>query len=122
MIMKRILNFLLIPAAVLCMGLMTASKPSADRKTDTKTPIYLNTSYSFEERAVDLVSRLTLEEKQSLIGNSMAAITWCHLITLGKLSQNFGRLHHQFPRWGKHDCLQLLHGGLQCLQHTQGKG
>ena len=72
MIMKRILNFLLIPAAVLCMGLMTASKPSADRKTDTKTPIYLNTSYSFEERAVDLVSRLTLEEKQSLIGNSMA--------------------------------------------------
>ena len=72
--MKRILNFLLISAAVLSLGLMTASKPSADRKTDTKTPIYLNTSYSFEERAVDLVSRLTLEEKQSLLGNSMAAI------------------------------------------------
>ena len=72
--MKRILNFLLISAAVLSLGLMTASKPSVDRKTDTKTPIYLNTSYSFEERAVDLVSRLTLEEKQSLLGNSMAAI------------------------------------------------
>ena len=28
-------------------------------------PIYLNTAYSFEERATDLVSRLTLEEKQS---------------------------------------------------------
>lgn len=38
------------------------------------TPIYLNPSYSFEERSADLVSRLTLEEKQSLLGNSMAAI------------------------------------------------
>lgn len=26
-------------------------------------PIYLNTTYSFEERAADLVSRMTLEEK-----------------------------------------------------------
>lgn len=38
------------------------------------TPIYLNPSYSFEERSADLVSRLTLEEKQSLLGNNMAAI------------------------------------------------
>ncbi|MBN1145411.1 MAG: glycoside hydrolase family 3 C-terminal domain-containing protein [Bacteroidales bacterium] len=37
-------------------------------------PIYLNTAYSFEERAADLVSRLTLEEKESLLGNSMAAV------------------------------------------------
>ena len=37
-------------------------------------PIYLNTAYTFEERAADLVSRLTLEEKQSLLGNNMAAI------------------------------------------------
>ena len=41
---------------------------------DTSLPIYLNTAYSFEERAADLVSRLTLEEKQSLLGNNMAAI------------------------------------------------
>ena len=41
---------------------------------DSQLPIYLNTSYSFEERATDLVSRLTLEEKQSLLGNNMAAI------------------------------------------------
>lgn len=40
----------------------------------TRAPIYLNTSYSFEERALDLVTRLTLEEKQSLIGNNMPAI------------------------------------------------
>ena len=37
-------------------------------------PIYMNTSYSFEERAADLVSRLTIEEKQSLLGNNMAAV------------------------------------------------
>ena len=41
---------------------------------EEKTPIYQNTNYSFEERAVDLVSRLTLEEKESLLGNNMAAV------------------------------------------------
>jgi beta-glucosidase len=41
---------------------------------ETKLPIYLSTTYSFEERAADLVSRLTLEEKQSLLGNNMAAV------------------------------------------------
>jgi len=40
----------------------------------TKKPIYLNTAYSFEERAADLVSRMTIEEKQSLLGNNMAAV------------------------------------------------
>ena len=39
-----------------------------------KKPIYLNTSYSFKERAVDLVSRMTLEEKQSQLGNTMPPI------------------------------------------------
>ena len=42
--------------------------------TEDKTPIYQNTNYSYEERAVDLVSRLTLEEKESLLGNNMAAV------------------------------------------------
>ena len=40
----------------------------------TKKPIYLNTAYSFEERAADLVSRMTPEEKQSQFGNTMPAI------------------------------------------------
>jgi beta-glucosidase len=40
----------------------------------SKKPIYLNTAYSFKERAADLVSRMTPEEKQSLLGNSMAAV------------------------------------------------
>ncbi len=43
-------------------------------KTETEKPVYLNTSYSFEERAADLVSRFTIEEKQSLLGNTMAAV------------------------------------------------
>ena len=49
---------------------------SFNSKTEkaSKEPIYLNTAYSFEERAADLVSRMTLEEKQSLLGNTMPAI------------------------------------------------
>ena len=41
---------------------------------DNQLPIYLNTAYTFEERATDLVSRFTLEEKQALLGNNMAAV------------------------------------------------
>jgi beta-glucosidase len=43
------------------------------QKQDQK-PVYLDTAYSFEERAADLVSRFTIEEKQSLLGNTMAAV------------------------------------------------
>jgi beta-glucosidase len=43
-------------------------------KTDSTEPVYLDTAYSFEERAADLVSRLTIEEKQSLLGNTMPAV------------------------------------------------
>jgi len=39
-----------------------------------KKPIYLNTAYSFKERAADLVSRMILEEKQSQLGNTMPPI------------------------------------------------
>ncbi|MDA3927666.1 MAG: glycoside hydrolase family 3 C-terminal domain-containing protein [Prolixibacteraceae bacterium] len=51
-----------------------ALKPFDINEQIAKLPIYLNTSYSFEERAADLVSRFTLEEKQSLLGNSMAPV------------------------------------------------
>ena len=53
------------------LALLTAGSALAQ---DGQLPIYLNTAYSFEERATDLVSRLTLEEKQSLLGNNMAAV------------------------------------------------
>ena len=58
--------FVLVLLSILSTAVSKAQTPN--------TPIYLNTSYSFQERAADLVSRLTPEEKQSLLGNSMAAI------------------------------------------------
>ena len=39
-----------------------------------KKPIYLNTAYSFKERAADLVSKMTPEEKQSQLGNTMPPV------------------------------------------------
>ncbi|MBQ0044943.1 MAG: glycoside hydrolase family 3 C-terminal domain-containing protein [Bacteroidales bacterium] len=60
-------------SAALALAASVAFVP-ADKKVTKTTPIYLNTNYSFEERAVDLVSRLTLEEKESLLGNNMAAV------------------------------------------------
>ena len=41
---------------------------------NAQVPIYLNPSYSFRERAADLVSRMTIEEKQSQLGNTMPPI------------------------------------------------
>ncbi len=41
---------------------------------NARKPIYLNTAYSFKERAADLVSRMTPEEKQSQLGNTMPPI------------------------------------------------
>lgn len=67
---RKILPFTGIIIAIFLM----ASKPGANNESVSKVPIYLNTSYSFEERAADLVSRLTLEEKESLLGNNMAPV------------------------------------------------
>ncbi len=50
---------------------ITAFMPGGE---NVKKPIYLNTAYSFRERAADLVSRMTLEEKQSQLGNTMPPI------------------------------------------------
>jgi len=51
--------------------LMMAFIPVGEK---AKKPIYLNPSYSFRERAADLVSRMTPEEKQSQLGNTMPPI------------------------------------------------
>ncbi len=56
-------------------------------------PIYLNPAYSFRERAADLVSRMTPEEKQSQLGNTMPPIP------------RLGVNHYDF--WG-----EALHGVL----------
>ncbi len=56
---------------ILCGFAVTAFLPGSE---NAKKPIYLNTSYSFRERAADLVSRMTPEEKQSQLGNTMPPI------------------------------------------------
>ncbi len=56
---------------VLLSILMMAFLPVGEK---AKKPIYLNPSYSFRERAADLVSRMTPEEKQSQLGNTMPPI------------------------------------------------
>ena len=61
----------LAAALALAASVSLAAQPAG---SDASLPIYMNTAYSFEERAADLVSRLTLEEKQSLLGNNMAAV------------------------------------------------
>ncbi|MEZ5070117.1 MAG: glycoside hydrolase family 3 C-terminal domain-containing protein [Bacteroidales bacterium] len=64
----------LILTGLICSVLLTSSRPGSDPEPVAKIPVYLNTSYSFEERAADLVSRLTPKEKESLLGNMMAPI------------------------------------------------
>lgn len=56
-------------------GLFVPAAKAADE--EEVTPIWLDESgdYTMEERAVDLVSRLTLDEKASQMSNSMAAIS-----------------------------------------------
>lgn len=66
-------KFRLFPA-ILVLSCFIFSTCSSENKEATDIPIYLNTAYSFDERAADLVSRMTLEEKQSQLGNVMPAI------------------------------------------------
>ncbi|HZC69154.1 MAG TPA: glycoside hydrolase family 3 C-terminal domain-containing protein [Jatrophihabitans sp.] len=65
-----------VAAAVLALGTALAVAPqTAASPTGSNVPIYLDTSYSFAERAADLVSRMTLPEKVAqLHTNSAPAI------------------------------------------------
>jgi beta-glucosidase len=56
---------------IICCFALMAFMPASK---EASKPIYLNTAYSFKERAADLVSRMTLEEKISQIGNTMPPI------------------------------------------------
>ena len=69
--MKKRFSFIslfCLPVVVMLMAFIPGERTASD------LPAYLDTNYSFEERAADLVSRLTIEEKQSLLGNTMAAV------------------------------------------------
>jgi beta-glucosidase len=67
------------PAAVIAAGagaatvLLSVLVLSAGGATAASTPIYQNRSYSFAERAADLVSRMTLSQKAGELNSSLAA-------------------------------------------------
>lgn len=71
---KKLLS-LAVSLAVFTGGIM-AVWPSVSTAEETDPMIFMDASgrYSFEERAADLVSRMTLEEKISHMGNSSPAI------------------------------------------------
>ena len=77
--MKKLMAMFLagVMAAGSLSGITTAAGAEKVEASETvkETPIYLDTSYSFEERAADLVSRMTLDEKQlQTITSNAAAI------------------------------------------------
>ncbi|WP_031517837.1 glycoside hydrolase family 3 C-terminal domain-containing protein [Streptomyces sp. NRRL F-5123] len=67
-----------VTAALCTLGLLSAAGPAHAGPPATAhapVPIYLDTGYSFQERAADLVSRMSLDEKvQQLRTNSAPAI------------------------------------------------
>ena len=60
---KKILSLSLV--FCLCMGLFTAMPVQAAESEagSTQTPIYMDPSYSYAERAADLVGRMTTTQK-----------------------------------------------------------
>ena len=58
-------------AGIVTIFILVANKTWESGGQVAKRPAYLNTAYSFQERAADLVSRMTPEEKQSQLGNTM---------------------------------------------------
>lgn len=69
---KRSLSW--VAALALCLSAFGLILPAASVAVAEETPVYMDTSYSFAERAADLVSRMTLDEKASQLGDSAAAI------------------------------------------------
>lgn len=70
---KRLLALLLVLAMFL--GLLPGMALAAGGDGDTPVPIYEDTSYSFAERAADLVARMTLSQKGSqMISDTASAI------------------------------------------------
>ncbi|MGI6264271.1 MAG: glycoside hydrolase family 3 C-terminal domain-containing protein [Acutalibacteraceae bacterium] len=67
---RRLLSLLAVVTLLAgCIGIALPATVAADN-----TPIYMDTSYTFAERAADLVSRMTLEEKSQQLGDSAGAV------------------------------------------------
>ncbi len=61
-------------ALAVALSLLPLAAAAADAPASAQRPLYLDPDRGFEERAADLVSRMTLEEKVSQMQNSAAAI------------------------------------------------
>jgi beta-glucosidase len=72
--LRSLKNMLIGFSVILVLPFLMALKPVDNKEQCAVVPIYLNTAYSFKERAADLVSRMTPEEKQSQLGNTMPPI------------------------------------------------
>ena len=71
---KILKKSLVVFAGIVILFSLSANRTGEFGEQVSKKPIYLNTAYSFQERAADLVSRMTPEEKQSQLGNTMPPI------------------------------------------------
>jgi beta-glucosidase len=62
---RRVLSLIL--TIMLCIGMIPAMSTAASAEDTAAIPIYLDPSYSFEERAADLVARMTTSQKSSQV-------------------------------------------------------
>ncbi|HEY5803784.1 MAG TPA: glycoside hydrolase family 3 C-terminal domain-containing protein [Lysobacter sp.] len=72
--MKSLRNHGLCSSIFLALALIAASPHAAGAPAAAATPAYLDLDRSFEERAADLVSRMTLDEKAAQMQNGAPAI------------------------------------------------
>ena len=102
------------PAAPLAPASLDPAERSTERAADT--PIYLNRRYSPEERAADLVSRMTLAEKASQMVSSQAAAIPSLGVPAGSLARapfhvhwpSEGRLQPPSGRWAASNSLTTV--------------
>ncbi len=62
-----------VGVVVAVLAILALALPAAGDSVGSSTPIYRDRSYSFAERAADLVARMTLDQKASEMNSSLAA-------------------------------------------------
>ena len=72
--MKKILSSLISASILISVIPSALAEKNTDAQISEAAPVYLDTTRSFEERAADLVSRMTLEEKAAQLGYTAPAI------------------------------------------------
>ena len=117
---KRILAALL--CLVMLIGMLpavtvtAAPEPIADEPVVSQIPIYEDTSYSFAERAADLVARMTLKQKGSQLVEGSPAISAADLGG-GALNVPATKSIARYSWWS-----EALHGYLRDNMNPQSEG